>query len=62
MNETNAHSFTRIKSAIQHGRVTASRFKHDQAMRIASQMGYVGILNCAFVRGFRKGQQCNKSE
>lgn len=53
MNEAN---FTRIKSAIQHGRVTASRFKRDQAMRIASQMGYVGILSCAFVRGFRKGQ------
>jgi uncharacterized BrkB/YihY/UPF0761 family membrane protein len=58
MNEAN---FTRIKSAIQHGRVTASRFKRDQAMRIASQMGYVGILSCAFVRGFRKVQQC-KSE
>lgn len=59
MNEAN---FIRIKSAIQHGRFTASRFKRDQSMRIASQMGYVGILSCAFVRGFRKGQQCNKSE
>lgn len=62
MNEANILNFTSIKSAIQHGRVTASRFKRDHAMRVASQMGYVGILSCAFVRGFRKEQQCNKSE
>ena len=33
----------------------SSRFKHDQAMRIASQLGYTGSLKCAFVRGFKKG-------
>lgn len=62
MSEANIFDFTSIKSAIQHGCVTASRFKRDQAMRIASQMGYVGILKGAFVRGFRKGQQCSKLE
>jgi len=49
------NQFSDLKNAIRHGRTKSSRFKRDLAMRIASQLGYTGILKCAFVRGFRKG-------
>lgn len=44
-----------LKNAVRHGLSVSSRFRRDQAMRIGAQMGYSGVLLCAFARGFRKG-------
>lgn len=44
-----------LKNAFRRGLSVSSRFKRGQAMRIGTQMGYSGVLLCAFARGFRKG-------
>lgn len=55
-------NYTNCKNAIRHGRITSFRFKRDQAMRIASQLGYAGILMRAFVRGFRGSPMAHHEE